>query len=84
MPCQFIASCFYLENPWGKSDTAAGIFSAKAAAVEAQPVINQEPQPAVAVAAEANIGPDQSTNVCVRTRTRPHACTRVRVHNLLG
>ena len=67
MPCQFIASCFYLENPWGKSDTAAGKFSAKAAAVEAQPVINQEPQPA-AVAAEAaappvaaaaaNIGPD--------------------------
>ena len=64
MPCQFIASCFYLENPWGKSDTAAGLFSAKAAAVEAQPVINQEPQPAVAVAAEANIGPDQSMSVC--------------------
>lgn len=63
MPCQFIASCFYLENPWGKSDTAAGNYSAKAAvaaaAVEAQPVINQEPQPAAAAPANAaNIGPD--------------------------
>ena len=70
MPCQFIASCFYLENPWGKSDTAAGIFSAKAAAVEAQPVINQEPQTAVAVAAQANIGPDQSMNVCACPQAR--------------
>lgn len=70
MPCQFISSCFYLENPWGKSDTAAGKFSAKAA--QAQPVINQEPQPAAAgvdpagviaapiaaVPGAANIGPD--------------------------
>ena len=71
MPCQLIASCFYLENPWGKSDTAAGKFSVKAAAVEAQPVINQEPQPAPGAPAgaapagvpagqpaPANIGPD--------------------------
>lgn len=60
MPCQLIASCFYLENPWGKSDTAAGKFSAKAAAaVEAQPVINQEPQLVAPAAPDiAIIGPD--------------------------
>lgn len=70
MPCQFIASCFYLENPWGKSDTAAGLFSAKAAAVEAQPVINQEPQPAVAVAAEANI---DIAEIAVNVEQQPKA-----------
>ena len=70
MPCQFIASCFYLENPWGKSDSySAKSAAVAAAAVEAQPVINQEPQqpqpaaPAAAAAAAAaeiaaNIGPD--------------------------
>lgn len=79
MPCQFIASCFYLENPWGKSDTAN--FSAKAA-VDAQPVINQEPQPAAAAAAveaieAANLGPDPAADIAVNVEQQPKAAGEV-------
>ena len=63
MPCQFIASCFFLENPWGKGDTT-GNLSAKAA-VEAQAVIvNQEPQPlGPEYHAEIAPPPDAAVNV---------------------
>jgi len=77
MPCQFIASCFFLDNPWGKNNP--GSYSAKsaatahaaavaAAAVEAQPVINQEPQqqlaaPAIAAAAAAAAAAEIAANI---------------------
>ena len=45
MPCQFIASCFYLENPWAsQSDTASGGGNPAKAASHHPDVINQEPQ----------------------------------------
>jgi len=45
MPCQFIASCFYLENPWAsQSDSASGSGNPAKAASHHPDVINQEPQ----------------------------------------
>ena len=85
MPCQFIASCFYLENPWAasQSDNSAnpGSNPANAKAASHHPdVINQEPQgpqhPAEAEEAgpepeAAIIGPDLAVNV--ETQAKPAA-----------
>ena len=83
MPCQFIASCFYLENPWAasQSDNSAnpGSNPANAKAASHHPdVINQEPQgpqdpevpgpePQAAI-----IGPDLAA-VNVETQAKPAA-----------
>ncbi len=42
MPCQFIASCFYLENPWGSKHSSIVLNKD----LQENNVINQEPQPA--------------------------------------
>lgn len=76
MPCQFIASCFYLENPWAQSDSTNSGSNPAGNAKAASPhpaVINQEPQqdPAAAAAAPADQDPNIAVNV--ETQAKPAA-----------
>ena len=76
MPCQFIASCFYLENPWAsQSDSASGSGNPAKAASHHPDVINQEPQEQAPAPDQADLaaiiaGPDPAA-ANVETQAKP-------------